>query len=111
MPRSGDVGQRLQRRPKINLYLPQRIFKVGAVGVAIAPAEVEAQDAVRFQHYIFQSQFPQDCSTTTGVLTRAGLKEGQERWPGDYFYGLGLGSQMASLKFNFAKSLLSGRVY
>ena len=77
----------------------------------MAPAEVEAQDAVRFQHYIFQSQFPQDCSTTTGVLTRAGLKEGQERWPGDYFYGLGLGSQMASLKFNFAKALLSGRVY
>jgi len=77
----------------------------------MAPAEVEAQDAVRFQHYIFQNQFPQDCSTTTGVLTRAGLKEGQERWPGDYFYGLGLGSQMASLKFNLAKALLSGRVY
>ena len=77
----------------------------------MAPAEVEAQDAVRFQHYIFQSQFPQDCSTTTGVLTRAGLKGGQEHWPGDYFYGLGLGSQMASLKFNFAKALLSGRVY
>ena len=77
----------------------------------MAPAEVEAQDAVRFQHYIFRNQFPQDCSTTTGVLTRAGLKEGQDRWPGDYFYGLGLGSQMASLKFNFAKSLLSGRVY
>ena len=77
----------------------------------MAPVEVEAQDAVRFQRFIFQSQFPQDCSTTTGVLTRAGLKEGQERWPGDYFYGLGLGSQMASLKFNFAKALLSGRVY
>ena len=77
----------------------------------MAPVEVEAQDAVRFQRFIFQSQFPQDCSTMTGVLTRAGLKEGQERWPGDYFYGLGLGSQMASLKFNFAKALLSGRVY
>ena len=77
----------------------------------MAPAEVEAQDAVRFQHFIFQSQFPRDCSTTTGVLTRAGLKEDQEHWPSDYFYGLGLGSQMASLKLNLAKALLSGRVY
>ena len=34
-------------------------------------------------------------------MTRAGVQEdGQTHWPGDYFYGLGLGSQMVSLKFN-----------
>ena len=32
-------------------------------------------------------------------------------YKGDYFYGLGLGSQIVSLKFNFVTALLHGKVY
>ena len=73
---------------------------------------VEADDAVVFQRWLTAQQYPPDCRTTVGVLTRAGLKpDGREQYPGDYFYGLGLGSQMASLKFNFVDALLKNRIY
>ena len=85
----------------------------GCPGMSVA--DIEALDAVRFQRFIRQNQFPRDCSATEGQLTRAGVKTEtgpwQEHWPGDYFYGLGLGSQMTSLKFNFVHALLRGRVY
>ena len=42
---------------------------------------------------------------------RGDLQDAEKHWPGDYFYGLGLGSQMASLKFNLAHALLRGHVY
>lgn len=78
----------------------------------MAPADVEALDAIRFQRFISHNQYPRDCSTTEGEMTRAGVQEdGQTHWPGDYFYGLGLGSQMVSLKLNLAHALLHGRVY
>ena len=85
----------------------------GCPGMSVA--DIEALDAVTFQRFIHRNQFPQDCSATEGQLTRAGVKTEtgpwQEHWPGDYFYGLGLGSQMTSLKFNFVHALLRGRVY
>lgn len=75
-------------------------------------AAVEAADAVRFQAFIAARQYPKDCSQTVGVLTRAGvMADGVTHYPGDYFYGLGLGSQMAALKFNLAHALLRNRVY
>ena len=81
----------------------------------MSPADIEALDAVRFQRFIRKNQFPRDCAATEGEITRAGVKTEtgpwQEHWPGDYFYGLGLGSQMTSLKFNFVHALLRGRVY
>ena len=63
--------------------------------------EVAALDAVTFQRWIHTRQYPHDCSQTTGLLTRAGRQlRSQKQYQGDYFYGLGLGSQMASLKYN-----------
>ena len=73
--------------------------------------EVDATDAALFQHWMFARQYPADCRATIGVLTRAGTKPSGERYPGDYFFGLGLGSQMASLKFNFVDALLKGKIY
>ena len=57
-------------------------------------------DAVRFQAWIRRRQYPKQCSETTGAITRL-----------DYFYVLGLGAQMVSLKFNFVYALLQGMVY
>ena len=74
-------------------------------------AEIEALDAMRFQKFIRRTQFPHDCRAQPGVLTRAGVQSDGKHFPGDYFYGLGLGSQMASLKFNLAHALLKGRTY
>ena len=80
--------------------------------VGAASADVEAADAQRFQRFILRNQYPADCSVRDGVLTRAGLQpDGAKHWSGDYFYGLGLGSQMASLKYNLVHALLHGRVY
>ena len=74
--------------------------------------EIEAADALLFQRWLTARQYPPDCRATVGVLTRAGLKpESNEQYPGDYFYGLGLGSQMASLRFNFVDALLKNRIY
>ena len=74
--------------------------------------DIEATDAALFQRWLTRRQYPAVCSATVGVLTRAGLKPGTtQHYPGDYFYGLGLGSQMASLKFNFVDALLKNRIY
>lgn len=75
-------------------------------------AAVEAADALRFQAFMHARQYPHDCGATVGVLTRAGVQpDGVTHYAGDYFYGLGLGSQMAALKFNFVQALLRNRVY
>ena len=75
-------------------------------------AAVEAADALKFQQWITAQQYPADCGKTIGMLTRAGVQpDGSTHYPGDYFYGLGLGSQMAALKFNLVHALLRGRIY
>ena len=71
----------------------------------------EAEDALRFQRWIRKIQYPHDCGSTIGVLTRAGQQANGDHYAGNYFYGLGLGSQMASLKYNFVHALLRNRVY
>ena len=91
--------------------LAAAVFAAHTAAADGASAEVEAQDAIRFQRFIHRNQYPTDCSARDGVLTRAGVDEDGKHWPGDYFYGLGLGSQMAALKFNFVHALLRGRVY
>ena len=73
--------------------------------------ETQRADAIRFQRFLWHRQHPSDCRAVVGLLTRAGVKPDGEKYPGDYFYGLGLGSQMASLKYNFFDALLKGRVY
>ena len=74
--------------------------------------DVERADGTRFQSWLREHQYPADCRAVPGVLTRAGRRlDGKSNWAGDYFYGLGLGSQMASLKYNFVDSLVKGRVY
>ena len=57
-------------------------------------------DAARFQDWIRRRQYPASCGATNGAVTRQ-----------DYFYVLGLGAQMVSLKFNFVYALLQGMVY
>ena len=69
-------------------------------------AEIEALDAMRFQKFIRRTQFPHDCRAQPGVLTRAGVQSDGKHFPGDYFYGLGLGSQMASLPEKELKKML-----
>ena len=59
-----------------------------------------SEDAVTFQRWLHAKQYPSDCSSTIGVRTRQ-----------DYFFALGLGAQMVSLKFNFLDALLRDRVY
>jgi len=61
---------------------------------------MEQSDGVRFQQWLWQRQNPVDCSATIGAVTRL-----------DYFYALGLGAQMVSLKFNFVQALLHQQVY
>ena len=61
---------------------------------------IAAADAATFQTWLHARQYPRDCSTTVGVHTRQ-----------DYFFALGLGAQMVSLKFNFLDALLRNRVY
>ena len=79
---------------------------------AAAGASVEAADAARFQAYLRQRQYPPDCSRTVGVLTAAGYQRDGTLYKGDYFNSLGLGSQMASLRFNLLHTLLKPeRVY
>ena len=62
--------------------------------------DVAASDAARFQSWIRERQYPSDCAATTGFFTRQ-----------DYFYKLGLGAQMVSLKFNLLHALLHKKVY
>ena len=61
---------------------------------------VARSDAVRFQRFLHSRQYPSDCRSTVGARARQ-----------DYFYALGLGAQMVSLKFNFVHALLSDQVY
>lgn len=61
---------------------------------------MEQRDAITFQRWIWERQHPSDCSQTVGAFTRQ-----------DYFYVLGLGAQMVSLKFNFVQALLQKQVY
>ena len=79
--------------------------------MAGAATAVEQADAVRFAAFLHERQYPADCRSTVGVLTRTGVRPDGRPYPGNYFYGLGLGSQMVSLKFNFARALLQGQVY
>ena len=62
--------------------------------------DVAASDAARFQSWIRERQYPSDCAATTGFFTRQ-----------DYFYKLGLGAQMVSLKYGLLHAILQGRVY
>ena len=62
--------------------------------------DIAASDAARFQSWIRERQYPSDCAATTGFFTRQ-----------DYFYKLGLGAQMVSLKFNLLHALLHKKVY
>ena len=61
---------------------------------------VERMDAQRFQDFLWQRQYPADCGAVVGAMARQ-----------DYFYALGLGAQMVSLKFNFVQALLQKQVY
>ena len=81
--------------------------------LATADAATERSDGVQFQRWLWAQQHPRDCRAAPGVLTRAGLRPdgSARRFAGDYFNGLGLGSQMASLKYNLLDALLKGRVY
>ena len=63
-------------------------------------AEIARADAATFQAWLHARQYPADCSATVGLYTRQ-----------DYFYALGLGAQMVSLKFNFLTALLQNKVY
>jgi len=83
----------------------------------MATADESAADAASFQRFLHARQFPADCRETTGVLTWAGARPGAggrqgAPYPGNYFYLLGLGSQLVSLKFNLLSALLTpGAVY
>ena len=75
-----------------------------------------SEDAETFQAWLRWRQFPADCRGTAGRVVWAGLRPGQggkagEEYPRQYFYALGLGSQMVALKMSFLSALLSpGRV-
>ena len=66
----------------------------------LSPDIVSRTDAASFQRWLHARQFPQDCSATVGLRRRQ-----------DYFFALGLGAQMVSLKFNFVDALLQNKVY
>jgi hypothetical protein len=66
----------------------------------MAPVSIEMADAQRFQQWLLERQHPTDCSMTVGARARQ-----------DYFYALGLGAQMVSLKFNFVRALMQRQVY
>ena len=76
-----------------------------------ASADVEAFDARTFQAFLHRHQYPTDCQNKVGTLTRAGQQPTGQMYKGDYFYSLGLGSQLVSLKFNFVQALLQGKIY
>jgi len=82
-----------------------------AATASAADVNTEYEDARRFQAWVRAQQYPADCSSTVGVLTRTGSRPDGSEYPGNYFYGLGLGSQMVSLKFNLVRALLQNRVY
>ena len=63
-------------------------------------AQVSRADGAQFQSWLHARQYPVDCSGTVGMYTRQ-----------DYFYSLGLGAQMVSLKYGLLWALLQGRVY
>ena len=63
-------------------------------------AQVSRADGLQFQSWLHARQYPADCRATVGMYTRQ-----------DYFYSLGLGAQMVSLKYGLLHALLQGRVY
>ena len=63
-------------------------------------AQVSRADGIQFQSWLHARQYPADCRATVGMYTRQ-----------DYFYSLGLGAQMVSLKYGLLWALLQGRVY
>mmetsp|Transcript_24750 Transcript_24750/g.79952 ORF Transcript_24750/g.79952 Transcript_24750/m.79952 type:complete len:539 (+) Transcript_24750:65-1681(+) len=78
----------------------------------MATADQSAADAVVFQRFLHARQFPVDCRNTTGVLTWGGSRPGADGragapYPNNYFYVLGFGAQMISIKFNFLSALLT----
>jgi hypothetical protein len=83
----------------------------------MATADQSSADAVAFQRFLHSRQFPADCRNTTGVLTWGGSRPGADGragapYPNNYFYVVGFGAQMVSLKFNFLSALLTpGAVY
>jgi hypothetical protein len=70
------------------------------IGRVMHTIALEQADGIRFQQWLWQRQHPSDCSATVGAFTRQ-----------DYFYALGLGAQMVSLKFNLVQALLQRQVY
>jgi len=63
-------------------------------------ASSSASDAARFQSFLFRHQYPADCRATVGMQTSL-----------SYFYSIGIGSQMVSMKMNFLQAVLDGKVY
>jgi hypothetical protein len=57
-------------------------------------------DVLRFAEFLHRRQFPSDCGSTVGSFQRQ-----------EYFWGLGFGAQLVSLKFGLLAALLSNRVY
>lgn len=58
------------------------------------------QDVQRFSAWLHQRQYPADCGVTVGNFQRQ-----------DYFWGLGFGAQLVSIKFGFLAALRRGQVY
>ena len=63
-------------------------------------AQISRADGIQFQAWLHARQYPADCSGSIGMYTRQ-----------DYFYSLGLGAQMVSLKYGLLWALLQGSVY
>jgi hypothetical protein len=57
-------------------------------------------DVQRFSAWLHQRQYPADCGSTVGSFQRQG-----------YFWGLGFGAQLVSVKFGFLEALSRGEVY
>jgi len=90
---------------------PEALLLCALCGSLAADADTELSDSRRFQAYLHRHQYPVDCRDRPGVLTRAGMQPNGQMFNHDYFYGLGLGSQIVSLKFNFVMALLQGKIY
>ena len=101
----------LPRLEPVEGVLDAAVALDASVDMADSSASSQAADAVLFQRWLHSRQYPSDCSKSVGVLTRTGLQPDGREYPGNYFFGLGLGSQMVSLKFNFARALLKNQVY
>ena len=98
----------LPRLEPVEGVLDAAVALNASVEMADSSAASQAADAVLFQRWLHSRQYPSDCSKSVGVLTRTGLQPDGREYP--TFFGLGLGSQMVSLKFNL-RALLKNQVY